>query len=277
MTSEKTGKMLTLYHNAASTCSQKVRWVFAEKGMDFESREIDLLAGDQHQDWYAAINPMHVVPSLVDGDAVILESSLIIRYLDDLQPGLIPDAPLARYQMNKWIHRIDKEVHPVAAIVTFALGPRRLINSQPEDVREASINKIVDPDARARRRSVLDHGIEAPEFKQALASFVKMLDDMEATLEGGTWLAGSDMTLADGAVLPYVLRLSHLGMDPLIDRHPAVATWFAQMQTRPSFETSIKQWLPDEIVALMRTNGEEEWPGIATLLASEVSASQEVA
>ncbi len=267
--------MLTLYHNAASTCSQKVRWVFAEKGMEFESKEIDLLAGDQHQDWYTKINPKHVVPSLMDGDAVILESSLIIRYLDDLEPGLTPLSPLARYRVNKWIHRIDQEVHPVAATVTFALGPRRLINSQPEEVREASINKIIDPDSRARRRSVLDHGIEAPEFKRALARFVKMLDDMEFALEGGTWLAGPEITLADGAVLPYVLRLSHLGMDPLIDQRPAVATWFAQMQARPSFEISVKRWLPDEIVALMRANGEEEWPGIAALLASETSVNQE--
>jgi len=269
--------MLTLYHNAASTCSQKVRWVFAEKGMEFESKEIDLLAGDQHQDWYTAINPKHVVPSLVDGDAVILESSLIIRYLDDLQPGLAPAAPLERYRMNKWIHRIDQEIHPVAATVTFALGPRRLINSQPDEVREASINKIIDPAARAKRRSVLDHGIEAPEFKGALTTFVKMLDDLEAALEGADWVAGSAPSLADGAVLPYVLRLSHLGMDPLIDDRPKVAAWFARMQARPSYEESVANWMPREIVALMRANGEEEWPGIAALLAGGIGADQEVA
>ena len=269
--------MLTLYHNAASTCSQKVRWVFAEKGVNFESKEIDLLAGDQHADWYTAINPKHVVPSLVDGDAVILESSLIIRYLDDLEPGLTPAAPLERYRMNKWIHRIDQEIHPVAATVTFALGPRRLINSQPDNVREASINKIVDPAARAKRRSVLDHGIEAPEFKGALMTFVKMLDDMEDAIKDSDWLAGSDPTLADGSVLPYVLRLSHLGMDPLIDERPGVAAWFARMQARPSFEESVTRWMPEQIVAFMRANGEEEWPGISALLSSNLAADLETA
>lgn len=269
--------MLTLYHNAASTCSQKVRWVFAEKGMEFESKEIDLLAGDQHQDWYTAINPKHVVPSLVDGDAVILESSLIIRYLDDIEPGLVPVTPLQRYRMNKWIHRIDQEIHPAAPTVTFALGPRRLINSQPDEVREAGINKIVDPDARVKRRSVLDHGIEAPEFNGALITFVKMLDDLEAALEDGDWVAGSDPSLADGTVLPYVLRLSHLGMDPLIEERPGVAAWFARMQARPSFEESVARWMPQEIVALMRANGVEEWPGIAALLAGGLAADREMA
>jgi glutathione S-transferase len=213
----------------------------------------------------------------VDGEEVILESSLIIRYLDDLEPGLTPATPLQRYRMNKWIHRIDQEIHPVAATVTFALGPRRLINSQPEEVREAGINKIIDPTARAKRRSVLDHGIEAPEFKAALIAFVKMLDDLEAALDGGDWLAGSDPSLADGSVLPYVLRLSHLGMDPLIEDRAGVAAWFARMQARPSFEESVGQWMPPEIVAFMRANGEEEWPGISALLVGGLAETQETA
>lgn len=264
--------MYTLYHNPASTCSQLVRWAFAEKAISFESKEIDLLAGDQHQDWYTAINPNHVVPSLVHDGEIILESSLIIQYLDDIQPGLMPEAPLAQYRVNQWIHRINFEVHPAAPIITFALGPRRFINLQPEEVRKASIDKIVDPLARAQRRSVLDHGINAPEFKTALATFVKMLDDMNSALEQNAWLCGVDISLADGAVLPYVLRLSNLGMDPLIEQRPAVADWFARMQGRPSFDQSISQWMPKELVSIMRENGEEEWPAIQALLAASPEA-----
>ena len=39
---------LELYHNAFSTCSQKVRLVLAEKELDFVSHEIDLLGRQQH-------------------------------------------------------------------------------------------------------------------------------------------------------------------------------------------------------------------------------------
>ena len=36
---------LELYHNAASTCSQKLRLVLAEKGLDWESHDVDLIDG----------------------------------------------------------------------------------------------------------------------------------------------------------------------------------------------------------------------------------------
>jgi glutathione S-transferase len=49
--------MLALYHNAFSTCSQKVRLVLAEKGLSFESREVDLIGGAQHDPDYVKLNP----------------------------------------------------------------------------------------------------------------------------------------------------------------------------------------------------------------------------
>jgi glutathione S-transferase len=73
--------VLELHHNALSTCSQKVRLVLAEKGLDFASHEIDLMAGGQHDPEYVKLNPNHVVPTLVHDGHVILESSLILRYL----------------------------------------------------------------------------------------------------------------------------------------------------------------------------------------------------
>ena len=40
--------MLELYHFAFSTCSQKVRLVLEEKGLEFTSHEVNLIAGEQH-------------------------------------------------------------------------------------------------------------------------------------------------------------------------------------------------------------------------------------
>jgi glutathione S-transferase len=88
--------MLTLYHNALSTCSQKVRLVLAEKGIEFESRLIDLMSGQQHDPQYVALNPKHVVPTLVVDGEVVRESSIIAEYLDarvEANP-LTPEDPL---------------------------------------------------------------------------------------------------------------------------------------------------------------------------------------
>lgn len=53
---------ITLFHNAMSTCSQKVRFALEEKALSWNSREINLLAGEQKADTYLAINPKGVVP-----------------------------------------------------------------------------------------------------------------------------------------------------------------------------------------------------------------------
>jgi hypothetical protein len=39
---------LALYHNDMSSCAQKVRLTLAEKGLEWESRHLDLRAGE-HQ------------------------------------------------------------------------------------------------------------------------------------------------------------------------------------------------------------------------------------
>ena len=61
---------MKLYHFPASTCSQKVRVVLAEKGVEFESHVVNLLTGEQHSPDYVKLNPAHVVPTAVVGDVV---------------------------------------------------------------------------------------------------------------------------------------------------------------------------------------------------------------
>jgi len=65
--------MLTLYHNAVSVCSQKVRLQLEEKGLDFEERHLSLMRGEPLRPEFLAINPRGLVPTIVhDGVAVIV-------------------------------------------------------------------------------------------------------------------------------------------------------------------------------------------------------------
>ena len=82
---------LALYHNDMSSCAQKVRLMLAEKGLEWESRHLDLRAGEHQKDWYIKLNPRAVVPTLIDGDIVVPESNVINEYLDER----FPDPPLA--------------------------------------------------------------------------------------------------------------------------------------------------------------------------------------
>ena len=71
---------LTLYHNGPSTCSQKVRLILELKNLSYNSKEVNLLAGEQHDPEYVKLNPNHVVPTLVTKNAVLIESNLILEY-----------------------------------------------------------------------------------------------------------------------------------------------------------------------------------------------------
>jgi glutathione S-transferase len=215
------------------------------------------------------LNPKHVVPTLVHDGQVLVESSLIIAYLDEAfpEPPLRPADARGRYAVARWIKRVDDELHPAAPVVTFALGPRKLLLEQPKEVREANLAAIPDPAARARRRSVIEHGVAAPEFAGALGVFLDTLDAMEAELTGRRWLSGDRFGLADATLLPYVLRLEHLAMDPLIDSaaRPRVADWLARVKALPSYASAVETWAVPAAIEMMRANGKAAWPEVEPL------------
>jgi len=269
--------MLELYHFPFSTCSQKVRLVLAEKGLEFVSREVDILSGAQHDPEYVKLNPGHVVPTLIHDGHPVIESTLIDEYVDEAfpEPPLLPADARGRHRARLWTKRLDDKVHPATAVVTFSIGPRMLVLQQPEEVREANIAAIPDPVERAARRSVLEHGVEAPEFAYALGNMIGLLDQMEAALADQRWLTGASYGLADAAVLPYVLRLDHLGMTPLVaaPARPRVAEWYARSCARPSFQVAVAAWIPEAALEIMRWGGDAAWPKVEAI-ARDVAARE---
>jgi glutathione S-transferase len=104
---------------------------------------------------------------------------------------------------------------------------------------------------------------------EAVRAFASFLDRMQDDLGRRSWLAGDHYTLADAAALPYVMRLDHLAMTPLIDARPAVADWYARVQARPSFESAISSQLPQMLIDMFRKNGEAVWSDVEPLTRSE--------
>jgi glutathione S-transferase len=258
--------MIALYHNAASTCSQKVRIALAEKGLDYESRDIDLIGGGQHDPEYVKLNPNHVVPTLVHDGGFYIESTLINEYLDDAFPAspLRPADAGGLHAMRLWTKRID-ELHPSAGIITYGIGTRSMLAQRSPEEIQAHLDQIPDPSRRAQRRSVIEHGVQSPEVRGAIAAFERMLDVMQTDLADQCWLAGDDFTQADAATLPYVMRLDHLAMTPLVEARPRVADWYARVQARKSFEVAITSILPAFIIDVFRNNGAAVWEDVRAL------------
>ena len=137
------------------------------------------------------------------------------------------------------VKTIDEKVHPATGVVTFAIGPRTLLLRQPKEVREANTNAIPDPARRAARRSVIEHGVKAPEFGGALATMIGFLDRVDGALASCDWLSGDEFGLADAAVLPYVLRLDNLFMTPVIEARGNLQAWYERVQALPAYTKAV--------------------------------------
>ncbi len=74
---------MKLYRFPGSTACRPVELFCAEAGIQCELEAVDILTGKQYEAPYNAINPTGVVPTLVDGDLVLGESSAILKYLAD--------------------------------------------------------------------------------------------------------------------------------------------------------------------------------------------------
>src|SRR3981081_3877902 len=108
---------LILFNAPQSTCSQRVRFVLEAKGLAFEERKLDLFAGDQLKPDYLKINPNGVVPSLMHDGRVVIDSSVIMEYLDEVfvaPERLVPEGPVERANMRAQMRFIDEV--PAAAI-----------------------------------------------------------------------------------------------------------------------------------------------------------------
>src|ERR1700751_5208286 len=107
----------TLYNAPQSTCSQRVRFILNAKKLPFSEVKLDLLAGDQLKPEYLALNPNGVVPTLDHDGTVVIDSSVIMEYLDEIArapESFTPGDPAKRADMRALMRYIDEM--PAAAV-----------------------------------------------------------------------------------------------------------------------------------------------------------------
>ncbi len=99
---------MIFYSDGNDHYSQRVRLVLAEKGVTVEI--IDVEPGSLPED-LAGLNPYNSLPTLIDRDLVLYESTVIMEYLDERfpHPPLLPVYPVARAESRLFVHRIQKD------------------------------------------------------------------------------------------------------------------------------------------------------------------------
>jgi glutathione S-transferase len=253
---------MELYHNDMSVCAQKVRVVLAEKGLEPQEHHLDLGRGDSHTAEYLKLNPKGVVPTLIDNGHVIIESTVICEYLDDAYPetALRPSDPAERAHMRWWTLVPDAGLHLWCSTVSFALAWRH--QDRTEQMKKWS------DEVRAQRTEAIRLGIEAPQAQAHLRNYVGMLRKMGQALTRSPWLAGDSYSLADIAMLPYVLRLDDMAQTWIweeSDEMRPISAWLEACRARPGY-AGITRHLNASVVDMMKTHGAEDAAGVRNAL-----------
>jgi maleylacetoacetate isomerase/maleylpyruvate isomerase len=111
-----TGPALKLYSYWRSMAAYRVRLALALKGVPAEEVPLDILAGDQFDPAFLAINPEAAVPALVeDGRPAITQSMAILEYLEERwpSPALLPPDPEGRARVRSLCAVVVSDTHPL--------------------------------------------------------------------------------------------------------------------------------------------------------------------
>ena len=179
----------------------------------FEWRQLDW-DDEATQADFRARWPLAKMPLLVDGERDVVESSVIVEYLDRHHPGaspLIPADPEAALEVRLLDRVFDNYVMtPMQAVVFDRI--------RPADSR--------DPYGVAAARDLID----------------KARAWLDTRLAGRDWAAGAAFTLADCAAAPSLYYAEKV--QPSGGRFPVVEAYLARLEARPSFARALEEAKP---------------------------------
>ena len=163
--------MIKLYSNPACPHSHRTRIVLEEKELPVDIIDVD---EDHPNAKLLQLNPYGKLPTIIDRDTVLFETSVVDEYLDERypHPPLKPGSPAERAQMRLAVMQIENEVYP------------------------------------------LYEGLEESKKKSdAVKKLSKYLDSLNTYLAKQQFFMGECYTLADVALTPILWRLAPKGID----------------------------------------------------------------
>ncbi len=232
--------MLELYNFSQSTCSLKVRICLAEKQLEWVDRRLVSKDHDHLSDWYLKLNPNGVVPTLIHDGRPVYESSVILAYLDEVfgEPSLTPGDAWKRARMRSWIAYVDQVTTPAVRYPSFQYGGLLLKFQTMSDEEFAEKTRKRPVKAAFYEKMDKQTGFAADELEKAFGDIRNTAARMGRMLaeDGGPWLTGEQLTLADIAVAPLLDRMEDLGLEYLWEEnYPGIADWLRRIQARPAY------------------------------------------
>jgi glutathione S-transferase len=184
-------------------------WAIGELGLPHERIDAGREFGGLETSAYGALNPNRRIPTLEDGNVVVWESNVIVRYLSaKFGPGTLWPSDLGtRAVADEWMDWQQTTLFPDMRTVFWAL------------VRGAE---------RAHEQAEID---------AAVANLKTIWERLDRHLRDRRFVAGDTLTMGDIPVGATCYRYHALGVDraPL----PNLQAWYERLQSRPAFREHV--------------------------------------
>ena len=183
-----------------------------EIGLPYTVHPIPIGQDVQFTPEYIAINPNSKIPAIVDEDGpggqpyTVIESGAILMYLAEKSGKLMPSEMAARYEVIQWL--------------MFQMGGVGPIFGQVHHFERAAKEDI--PYGKKR------YGTECR----------RLYSVMNARLEGRSFFANEQYSIADIAVLPWVARFEWQLVD--LNDYPNVKRWYDSLMARPAVQKGME-------------------------------------
>lgn len=207
--------MITLYDCATAPSPRRARIFLAEKGVPFESVQVDLRNAEQMGAAFRLVNPQCTVPALrTDEGSVLSDNAAIAAYLEARypEPPLLGRSPQDKAEIASWQWRVEFE-----GLLAIADAFR---NSSPAMVNRALPGPVDYP--------------QIPELaRRGSARVLAFFAELNTQLQDNEFIAAQQFSVADITAVVAVdfARVIRLKPD---DRFPHLLRWRAAMAQRPA-------------------------------------------
>jgi GSH-dependent disulfide-bond oxidoreductase len=229
--------MLTLYHWEPNANSGKPILAAFEKGVDFESRYVDLLGFDQHTPEYLQINPNGTIPSMVHDGVLIAESTAMMEYIDAAfeGPPLRPQDPFERWRMRWWCRFFDQFVGPSISMFGWQMFVGPAMRARDPEELKARIERIPLKERRIAWSKAIYSTFSPEEMAESGRRIAFGVAHVEEALSERSWLAGGSYSLADIVGFNMLAGLPGMKPDVVNDgKTPHVMEWLRTINERPA-------------------------------------------
>lgn len=201
--------MLKILGRNNSSNVQKVLWALGELDLEYTRDDIGGPFGGNRETDYLIMNPNGLVPTLIDGDTVLWESNVIVRYLARKYApnSLLPDSLTDLARAEQWMDWQQTVVAPAHFPVFWGL-----IRTAPEDRDLDAINN--GRDRFEQVMTILDHHLSDSAF-----------------------VGGESLSMADIPVGIMVYRWFTLDIERM--ELPSLHRWYQRLTDRPAYKDTV--------------------------------------